>query len=113
MTPTEAAKRNTQRYPGISLQDCPFCNSSHLYIYENAPASDLKTWPHVVCLTCGAGHSSVEKWNTRCGHDCNGWVSTSFMGKPMLVHPDINVEMQYAILTATIHHYTERKKEHA
>lgn len=67
MTPAEAADRNQQRYPGMVLQPCPFCASDFLYIYGNAPSSDLQTWPHVVCMGCGAGHTSVEKWNTRNG----------------------------------------------
>lgn len=110
MTPSEAKKRNAERYPGVKLHDCPFCNSSHLYIYENAPSSDAEATPHVVCLECGAGHSTVEKWNTRCGHDCKGWVATTFMEKPVLVHPDISVDMAFAILSATLEQCAERRK---
>ncbi len=31
----------------------------------NAPSSDQTPWPHVACLDCGCGQSSVEKWNRR------------------------------------------------
>lgn len=57
------------------LLPCPFCgdtsdmlnkkNGRGLYCYANAPSSDMQTWKHVCCLNCGAGHSSVDKWNTR------------------------------------------------
>lgn len=63
----------------VGLLPCPFCgdtiemlnkNNRGLYLYKSAPSSDMPTWQHVCCLNCGAGHSSVEKWNTRCvdGH---------------------------------------------
>lgn len=64
------------------LLPCPFCgavecerdyekgNRSGVLWYKNSPSSDMEKWDHVVCLTCGAGCNSVEKWNTRCvdGH---------------------------------------------
>lgn len=61
-----------------SLLPCPFCGTkwegaisgSHkvtrgLLVYNNAPSSDMHTWAHVVCLTCGAGQNSIRKWNRR------------------------------------------------
>lgn len=60
------------------LKPCPFCGSvwdgaivgdssikTGLYVYDNAPSSDMRGWAHVVCLTCGCGQNSVRKWNTR------------------------------------------------
>lgn len=63
----------------INLKKCPFCGSKWegvlpgitstrmrgLYVYDNAPSSDIKPWAHVVCLDCGAGQNSIAKWNSR------------------------------------------------
>lgn len=62
-----------------SLLPCPFCGAAWvgaisgdrstpncgLLVYNNAPNSDTQTWAHVVCLDCGCGQSSIEKWQTR------------------------------------------------
>jgi hypothetical protein len=61
------------------LKPCPFCGSKWegaisgdsqspkigLLVYDNAPSSDMKPWAHVVCLGCGAGQSTIAKWNMR------------------------------------------------
>jgi NTP pyrophosphatase (non-canonical NTP hydrolase) len=49
----------------MELLPCPFCGSTNLHVYLNAPSSDTKPWEHVACLFCGAGQSSKEKWNRR------------------------------------------------
>ena len=47
------------------LLPCPFCGSGDIRIYLNAPSSDTRPWNHVTCLSCGTGHSSVARWNSR------------------------------------------------
>lgn len=61
------------------LKPCPFCGPKWegaisgdrsttrrgLIVYDNSPSSDMKSWAHVACLDCGAGHSSIAKWNSR------------------------------------------------
>lgn len=48
------------------LKPCPFCGpSGKLKTYWDAPSSDMRPWPHVACLKCGCGQSTVEKWNRR------------------------------------------------
>lgn len=61
-----------------SLKPCPFCGAKYegaiagdrkinkgLYVYDNAPSSDMQQWAHVCCLDCGAGQNSIRKWNMR------------------------------------------------
>lgn len=51
--------------PRAELLPCPFCGSGDIRIYLNAPSSDTRPWNHVTCLSCGTGHSSVARWNSR------------------------------------------------
>lgn len=46
------------------LKSCPFCGTMNLRIYERT-FRDMKPWPHVVCLDCGCGQTTIEKWNRR------------------------------------------------
>ena len=48
-----------------ALKLCPFCGSTNLHSYLNAPSSDMQTTEHVACLNCGCGQSSVAAWNRR------------------------------------------------
>ncbi len=57
----------------IYIRDCPHCGATHaaldkqkrkgIYVYNNAPSSDMEQWPHVVCLECGCGAASIGAWN--------------------------------------------------
>lgn len=58
-------ERNERLVPGAVLKPCPFDGGIFVMIYMNAPSSDTMEWPHVVCMECGCGQSSIEKWNTR------------------------------------------------
>jgi len=49
----------------LSLLRCPFCGSEPV-IKMNSPSSDIKPYPHVICLECGCAQDSVEKWQNRC-----------------------------------------------
>lgn len=57
--------RNRQLLGDARLLPCPFCGSEDLLVYMNAPSSDCQPWPHVACLCCGTGQSTIEKWNRR------------------------------------------------
>lgn len=48
----------------VPLKPCPFCGGA-AFPYMNTPSCDMEPWVHVVCLDCGAGAPSVEKWNQR------------------------------------------------
>lgn len=79
------------------LLPCPFCgatererdyakgNRSGVFRYENSPHSEMQRWYRVACLTCGAGHSSVDKWNTR---TINGHSVTLKREKAGVVSPE-------------------------
>jgi len=58
------------------IESCPHCGATHesldkrngkgVYVYLNAPSSDVDAWPHVVCLECGGAAPSITIWNKRC-----------------------------------------------
>lgn len=92
------------------LIPCPFCGSANLRVYQNAPASDMRAWPHVACLNCGTGQTTIEKWNTRAGYACDGWIPMTFLGKPLLVHPDIGTEAERALLADVMRKIVEAER---
>jgi hypothetical protein len=110
VTPVEAAERNKRDYPDVKLHPCPFCNSDNLYICPNSQSSDMAPQPNVVCLKCGAGQNSIEKWNTRAAYACDGWIPMTFLNKPLLVHPDISLQAQHALLLAMLQRFAELEK---
>ncbi len=59
----------------VEILPCPHCGATPdrlddntgmgVRVYMNAPSSDEQPWPHVACLECGSGSSSIETWNQR------------------------------------------------
>ena len=95
---------------GHQLIPCPFCGSANLHVFQNAPSSDMEPWPHVACLECGTGQSTIAKWNTRAGYACDGWIPMTFFDKPLLVHPDIGMEAKRALIADAMRKIMELEK---
>jgi hypothetical protein len=62
-------KNNIEQFPAgfkpVKLKPCPFCGNTMPIVRHNAPSSDTQPWPHVYCLECGVGHTTIKLWNTR------------------------------------------------
>ena len=50
-TPSAESDRSARKEG--ELLPCPFCGDANPIIRTNAPSSDIKPWPHVICLECG------------------------------------------------------------